>query len=59
MNSPKVSIIMAAYTRVDMLPWPIDRVLRQTLPDWELIIVDDVTSDNTREVTNEVGKGLR
>jgi glycosyltransferase involved in cell wall biosynthesis len=50
MNNPKVSIIMAAYNRADTLPRAIDSVLRQDMPDWELIIVDDGSTDNSRAV---------
>ncbi len=50
MNNPKVSIIMAAYNRANTLPRAIDSVLCQDMPDWELIIVDDGSTDNTRSV---------
>jgi glycosyltransferase involved in cell wall biosynthesis len=50
MNSPKVSIIMASYNRAHTLPRAIDSVLRQDMPDFELIIVDDGSTDNTRAV---------
>ena len=50
MNSPKVSIIMASYNRARTLGRAIDSVLRQDIPDWELIIVDDASPDNSREV---------
>ncbi len=50
MNNPKVSIIMATYNRADTLSRAIDSVLRQDMPAWELIIVDDCSTDNTREL---------
>lgn len=50
MYSPKVSIIMAAYNRADTMPRAIDSVLAQDMPDWELIIVDDGSTDNTISV---------
>ncbi|MFA6101893.1 MAG: glycosyltransferase family 2 protein [Victivallaceae bacterium] len=50
LNNPKVSIIMAAYNRADTLPRAINSVLCQDMPDWELIIVDDGSTDNTRAI---------
>lgn len=50
MSKPRVSIIMAAYNRAGTLPRAIDSVLCQDMPDWELIIVDDGSTDNTRAV---------
>jgi len=50
MNSPRVSIIMACYNRAHTLPRAIDSVLCQDMQDWELIIVDDASYDNSREV---------
>jgi len=49
-NTPKVSIIMAAYNRANTLPRAIDSVLRSDMQEWELIIVDDGSTDNTRAV---------
>ena len=45
-----ISIIMPAYNRAHTLPRAIDSVLRQDYPEWELIIVDDGSTDNTAEV---------
>jgi glycosyltransferase involved in cell wall biosynthesis len=47
---PKVSINMATYNRGQYLSEAIDSVLNQDFTDWELIIVDDGSTDNTQEV---------
>lgn len=50
MSNPIVSIIMATYNRADTLPRAIDSVLNQDMEDWELIIVDDGSTDNSRTI---------
>lgn len=49
----KFSIIIPTYNRAAFLPKAMDSVLAQTFADWELIIVDDGSTDNTNDV---VGK---
>lgn len=49
-NYPKVSIIMPTYNRGVFIGETIESVISQTFQDWELIIVDDGSTDNTDEV---------
>lgn len=49
----KISVIIPTYNRADLLPRTIDSVINQTYKDWELIIVDDKSTDNTRSVIQE------
>lgn len=47
---PTVSVIIPTYNRADMVDSAIQSVLDQTYADWELIVVDDGSQDNTAEV---------
>ncbi len=51
MNSePRVSVVMAAYNVGRYLSQAVDSILAQTLADFELIVVDDASTDATRSV---------
>ena len=47
---PRVSVIIPTYQRPMFLREAIGSVLNQTFQDFELIIVDDASNDNTREL---------
>lgn len=47
--TPSISIIMPCFNALVHLPRSIDSVLSQTFTDWELIAVDDGSSDGTLE----------
>jgi glycosyltransferase involved in cell wall biosynthesis len=48
-----VSIIIPAYNGEKFLPRSIGSVLAQTFTDWELIVVDDGSTDGTKKVVEE------
>ncbi len=48
--SPKVSIIMPAYNRAAYIAETIESIFNQTYKNWELIIVDDGSDDNTEKI---------
>ncbi len=49
-SAPTVSVIMATYNREDLVGAAIGSVLRQTLPDFEFIIIDDASTDKTPDI---------
>jgi glycosyltransferase involved in cell wall biosynthesis len=50
MNNLKVSIILPTYNRAYCVGRTIDAVISQTFTDWELIICDDCSSDETPDI---------
>ena len=49
-NPPKVSVIITSYNLEKFLSDAIGSVIKQTIDDFELIIVDDCSTDNTQEI---------
>ena len=48
-KDPCVSIVVTTYNRVELLPETLESILSQTFVDFELIVVDNVSDDGTRE----------
>jgi glycosyltransferase involved in cell wall biosynthesis len=55
-DQPLVSIIIPTYNRAHLIGETLDSVIAQTYQNWECIIVDDGSSDNTDEVIGEYTK---
>jgi len=52
-KQPVFSVILPTYNRADMLPRAIRSVIGQSFQDWELIIIDDGSTDDTSAVVKE------
>ena len=56
---PTVSVIIPTYNRADFLKEAIESVFAQTFCDFELIVVDDGSTDRTRDLLAAYGERLR
>ncbi len=50
-----VSVIIPSYNRANYLPLAVDSILAQSYPAFEIIIIDDGSTDNTLEVARSFG----
>jgi len=53
---PKISVIIPTYNRANTLPKTINSVLNQTYQDFEIIIVDDGSDDNIKDIITKIQK---
>ena len=59
MNKPTVSIVVPAYNVAEKIISLLDEIKQQTLEDWELILVDDGSTDGTLEVLEQYRSDAR
>ncbi|MFB0524839.1 MAG: glycosyltransferase, partial [Phycisphaerae bacterium] len=50
---PKVSIITSCYNCEKFLPECLDSIRNQTMPQWELFLLDDGSTDSTRRIIEQ------
>ncbi|AEH45609.1 glycosyl transferase family 2 [Thermodesulfatator indicus DSM 15286] len=53
---PLVSVIIPTYNRAFLLREAIFSVINQTFQDWELLIIDDRSTDNTKEIVSDLAR---
>jgi glycosyltransferase involved in cell wall biosynthesis len=55
---PAVSVIVPNYNHARFLRRRIDTILGQTFPDFELILLDDCSTDNSRDILSPIPASL-
>lgn len=53
MNAPKVTILTPSYNRAHTLPRVFESLQKQTFKDFEWLIIDDGSTDNTKNLVEE------
>lgn len=53
---PRVSVLMPVHNEAEFLPAALTSLVRQTFTAWELVVVDDGSSDNTPHILAEVAR---
>lgn len=56
MTKPNLSIIIPAYNCSDQISTIVNSIIKQDFKDWELIIVDDKSTDQTPKVLADIAK---
>ena len=59
MNSALFSVLIANYNNGQYLQDAIDSILCQTYTDWEVVIVDDGSTDNSKEIYRQYEQNSR
>ena len=55
MINPFFSIIIPTYNRENFITSTIQSVINQTFKNWELLIIDDGSTDNTKTIIKNIG----
>jgi glycosyltransferase involved in cell wall biosynthesis len=50
---PRVTVIIPTYNRAHLISRAIESVINQTYSNWELLVVDDASTDNTEQIVKE------
>ena len=51
---PLISVIIPSYNSAELIAETIKSVQNQTFTDWEIIVVDDGSTDNTQQIVEDI-----
>jgi len=58
MEAPAVSIVIPTFNRVTLLPRTLESVRAQTFDDWEIVLIDDGSNDDTEALAHKYAARL-
>jgi glycosyltransferase involved in cell wall biosynthesis len=58
-DAPAVSVVIPCYNYADFLPEAICSVVAQTCDDWEIVVVNDGSEDDSAQVAREIAADFR
>ena len=58
-QSPAVSVVVATYNRAEFLSETLQTILGQSFKDYEVIVVDDRSTDETSKIIETEGGRIR
>jgi glycosyltransferase involved in cell wall biosynthesis len=58
-DKPAVSVVIASYNRAKFLPETIESIFQQSFQDYELLVVDDGSTDDTQRILRRYETRLR
>lgn len=58
-NLPKISVIICTYNHAQYIKRAINSILNQTYQDFEIIVVDDGSTDNTKSIIKSFGNSIK
>ena len=57
-HSPKISLVLPTYNDSQYIEQALNSALNQTYTDFEIIVVDDGSTDNTRDLVDKYGNSI-